>query len=148
MIPKNTLIRNKIKSKLKKSQDYRKEFIQSMDKGSMNDDHHFRRRMNQMLKKRLTSLLCPFKIDIEEAGDLLELFEERLLMDGYTLNDVIEKKEQLKMRDGDYTMRYTTTENLEEEAIPIMIPYKKAGHVIMDGEHITRVKRRLDDKTY
>lgn len=144
MIPKNTLIRKKVASSLKENY---KPLIKKIDTDELQGIYHYRRRLNQNIKKRITSLLSETTVNKFELADLLELLNERAIIDGFELSDCEPIRTQLNKEYGNYKDKFTTTEYINEVEKGF-IPYYVKGHVITDGSHESRVNRQYYERGY
>lgn len=144
MIPKNTLIRKKVAKSLKR--DY-EPLVKKIDTDELQGGYHYRRRLNQNIKKRLTSLLTETSVSESEMADLLELLNERAIIDGFELSDCEPIRNHLNKEYGDYKDMYTTIEDIDEEEEGF-IPYHVKGHVITDGSHESRINRQYYERGY
>lgn len=145
-IPPNTLLRDKAKSIFKK--EGLSTLVKKIDVDEIQGEYHYRRRLNQMIKKRVDSLLKGNIGNIDEAADLMDLINERLMLDGYSLDDVKERATEIHERYGTYSKHYTTQkEGIETESC-VFIPYESLGKVITDRDHSMRKLRTYDEKGY
>ena len=143
MIPKNTLLRNKVKNLIKDEGNYEEMKVEKMNPDVIQGIYHVRRRLNQMIKKRTSSLLTETAVDLKEAGDLLELLEERLIMDGLDLSDALRSKEELKTKYGSYDKFFSTTDHVDSDTKGF-IPFVNRGKAITDGAHTMYIDRNMN----
>lgn len=130
MIPKNTLVRRNVAKHIKKEyDDFIKSPVKKIDVDEIQGNYHYRRRLNNNIKKRVTSLLTECTVEIDEMADLLQLLNDRALLDGFDIRDVLSKMSELNEKYGSYSDNYTTTDNVDIEDDGF-IPYRVLGHKI------------------
>ena len=143
-IPKNTLLRDKAKKILRdEGLDL---LIEKMeDKDPQTFQYRYRRRLNQMIKKRVDSMLKGNVLDITEVADLLDLVETRMLLDGDELKSAMIRRMTLKDEYGLYTKGYTNVADIDSEE-NFAVGYTKSGKIITDRGHKAYIERAINEE--
>lgn len=147
IIDKNRLMRNKAKKILKANGELLAEnkVIIKMDTDIPQGEYHYRRRLNQNIKDRVASLTRNLNFRLEEVADLLDLLEERLKLDGNSLEDVAPHRAELKRKYGSYSKKYTTTTLLDVES-DVMVEIWHNGKKLTDGANKSLTERLINEE--
>lgn len=143
-IPKNTLLRDKAKKIL--SDEGLDLLIEKMEnKDPQTFQYRYRRRLNQMIKKRVDSMLKGNILDITEVADLLDLVETRMLLDGNELKSAMIRRMTLKDEYGSYTKGYTNVGDIDSEQ-NFAVGYTRSGKIITDQAHKAYIERAINEE--
>ena len=149
IVDKNRLLRNKAKKILKEkgelfgSDDM--PAIQKMDIDIPQGEYHYRRRLNQNIKDRVNSMCRDLTLNMNEVADLLDLIQERLKLDGHSLEEVEPYRVALHAKYGGYSKKFTTNYLFETDA-DIMVEISHNGHKITDGANKRLAERVINEE--
>lgn len=143
-IPKNVILRNKVSKNIQKGGESNPP-ITKMPKGVYSEINRLTKRVNSNLRKRLNSMLAYNSISVEEAADFIELFIERLRIDGISMEEVDGKRRELNEKYGNYEKHFNADEVIETEIDDCgFIPFESDFHRSKPFDEAVRLPR--DDR--
>lgn len=147
MIPKNAMLRDKVKEFIRKENQIELDGVKKMDIDDFQGLYHISRRLNQCIKKRANSMLSGSSINLIEVADLLSLINERLVIEGESLEDAIKEMTILDKVYGQYTKHYTSKRELDIDS-DVFLEYVDRGKIVTDRDYVSRKSRIKEGKEY